>query len=61
MPTTFAECLDGSARADSASAEPLSPDDGSEDSTGFLKSYGRQIRYIRKENGGKPGRSLDCP
>lgn len=51
----IAECLDSLLAQTMPALEIIVIDDGSEDGTAdVLKSYGQRIRYIRKENGGKP-------
>lgn len=51
----IAECLDSLLAQTMPALEIIVIDDGSEDGTAeLLKRYGQRIRYIRKENGGKP-------
>lgn len=51
----IAECLDSLLAQTMPALEIIVIDDGSEDSTAeVLKPYGQRIRYIRKDNGGKP-------
>ena len=51
----IAECLDSLLAQTMPALEIIVIDDGSEDGTAeLLKRYGQSIRYIRKENGGKP-------
>jgi len=51
----IAECLDSLLSQTMPALEIIVIDDGSEDGTAkLLKSYGNRIRYIRKDNGGKP-------
>jgi GT2 family glycosyltransferase len=51
----IAECLDSLLAQTMPAVEIVVIDDGSEDGTAeLLQSYGERIRYIRKENGGKP-------
>lgn len=49
------ECLDSLLAQTVPALEIIVIDDGSEDGTAeLLKQYGPRIRYVRKENGGKP-------
>ena len=49
------ECLDSLLAQTMPALEIIVIDDGSEDGTAqLLKSYADRIRYVRKENGGKP-------
>lgn len=49
------ECLDSLLAQTMPALEVIVIDDGSEDGTAeLLKRYGQRIRYIRKDNGGKP-------
>jgi len=49
------ECLDSLLAQTMPALEIIVIDDGSEDGTAeVLKRYGQRIRYIRKDNGGKP-------
>lgn len=49
------ECLDSLLAQTQPAKEIIVIDDGSEDNTPeILRPYGESIRYIRKENGGKP-------
>jgi GT2 family glycosyltransferase len=49
------ECLDSLLAQTMPALEIIVIDDGSEDGTSeLLKRYGQRIRYIHKENGGKP-------
>lgn len=51
----IAECLDSLLAQTMPALEIIVIDDGSEDGTAqLLKRYGDRIRYVRKENGGKP-------
>ena len=51
----IAECLDSLLAQTMPALEIIVIDDGSEDGTAeLLKRYGQRIRYVRKENGGKP-------
>ena len=51
----IAECLDSLLAQTMPALEIIVIDDGSEDGTAqLLKSYEGRIRYVRKENGGKP-------
>ena len=51
----IAECLDSLLAQTMPALEIIVIDDGSEDGTAqLLQRYGDRIRYIRKENGGKP-------
>lgn len=51
----IAECLDSLLAQTMPALEIIVIDDGSEDgTTQVLKSYEQRIRYIRKDNGGKP-------
>ena len=51
----IAECLDSLLAQTMPALEIIVIDDGSEDGTAeLLTSYGQRIRYVRKENGGKP-------
>lgn len=51
----IAECLDSLLEQTMPALEIIVIDDGSEDGTAeVLKPYGQRIRYIRKDNGGKP-------
>ncbi|MBA3997514.1 MAG: hypothetical protein C0466_10135 [Candidatus Accumulibacter sp.] len=49
------ECLDSLLAQTEPALEIIVIDDGSEDGTAdLLRAYGERIRYVRKENGGKP-------
>ncbi|NDP38244.1 MAG: glycosyltransferase family 2 protein [Rhodoferax sp.] len=49
------ECIDSLLAQTMAALEVIVIDDGSEDRTAeLLRNYGDRIRYVRKENGGKP-------
>ena len=51
----IAECLDSLLAQTMPALEIIVIDDGSEDGTAeLLKRYGQRIRYVRKDNGGKP-------
>ncbi|MFZ4288416.1 glycosyltransferase [Variovorax sp. HJSM1_2] len=51
----IAECLDSLLTQSMPAHEIIVVDDGSEDGTSeLLEAYGTRIRYVRKENGGKP-------
>ena len=51
----IAECLDSLLAQTMPALEIIVIDDGSEDGTAqLLKTYGQRIRYVRKDNGGKP-------
>lgn len=51
----IAECLDSLLAQTMPALEIIVIDDGSEDGTGeMLKRYGQRIRYVHKNNGGKP-------
>ena len=51
----ISECLDSLLTQTMPALEIIVIDDGSEDNTAeVLKPYGQRIRYIRKDNGGKP-------
>lgn len=51
----IAECLDSLLAQTMPALEIIVIDDGSDDGTAeVLKRYGERIRYIRKDNGGKP-------
>ena len=51
----LAECLDSLLAQSIPAHEIIVIDDGSEDGTAaLLVGYGERIRYVRKENGGKP-------
>lgn len=51
----IAECLDSLLAQTMPAMEIIVIDDGSDDGTAeLLKRYGQRIRYIRKDNGGKP-------
>ena len=51
----IAECLDSLLAQTMPALEIIVIDDGSEDGTvELLKRYGQRIRYVRKDNGGKP-------
>ena len=51
----IAECLESLLAQTMPALEIIVIDDGSEDGTAeLLKRYGQRIRYIRKDNGGKP-------
>lgn len=51
----IAECLDSLLAQTMPALEIIVIDDGSEDGTAqLLEHYGQRIRYLRKENGGKP-------
>lgn len=51
----LSECLESLLAQTMPALEIIVIDDGSEDGTAdILKGYGQRIRYIRKENGGKP-------
>lgn len=51
----IAECLDSLLAQTMPALEIIVIDDGSEDGTAkLLQSYGDRIRYVRKDNGGKP-------
>lgn len=51
----IAECLDSLLAQSLQAHEIIVVDDGSEDGTSdLLTRYGTQIRYVRKDNGGKP-------
>lgn len=51
----IAECLDSLLTQSMPAHEIIVVDDGSEDGTPeLLEAYGTRIRYVRKENGGKP-------
>lgn len=49
------ECLDSLLAQTEPALEIIVIDDGSEDGTAdLLRAYGERIRYVRKDNGGKP-------